>query len=110
SVTGTYYLLVMDENNDYAPPLNYGFNVFDDTPAAPVPITPVNNAPAPDVAVQSLAVSAPGGTIQSGSAITVSWNDGNIGNLPAGATWTDLLVITNVTTGAIIADQRLDSG
>ena len=110
STTGTYYLLVLDENNDYSPPLTYGFNVFDDTPAAPVPITPVDNTPAPDLQVQNLAVSAPGGTIQSGSPITVSWNDVNVGNLGASAGWTDRLIVTNTTTGAIIDQERLDSG
>ena len=110
TVSGTYYLLVLDENQDYAPPLTYGFNVFDDTPTTPVPITPVDNTPAPDLQVQGLAVSAPGGTIQSGSPITVSWNDVNTGPLAASGGWTDRLVITNLTTGDIIDDQRLDSG
>jgi hypothetical protein len=110
AATGTYYLLVMDENNDYAPPLTYGFNVFDDTLSTPVPIAVVNNTPAPDLQVQGLAVSASGGTIQSGASITVSWQDVNIGNVAAAAAWSDRLLITNVTTGAIIADQRLDSG
>ena len=109
ATTGTYYLLILDENQDTAPPLTYGFNVFDDTPSTPVPITPGSTAAAPDLVVQNLNVVAPSGTIQSGAALTVSWQDVNIGNAAANASWTDELLITDVTTGAIIDQQQLPS-
>ena len=51
--TGTYYVLVYDQNQDYTPPLTYAFNVFDNTPSAPVAILPANNTPAPDLLVQA---------------------------------------------------------
>ncbi len=105
--TGTYQLLLLDENNDYAPPLSYTFDVLDDTPSAPVPITTTDTTPAPDLQVQSLAVSAPGGTIQSDAPITISWQDANTGTLPTTGVWTDRVVITNLTTGQIVAEQSL---
>ena len=104
-LTGSYLLVLLDENNDYAPPLTYTFNLFADVPAAPVPAVTADTAAEPDLQVQSLAISAPGGVIQSGSPVTVSWMDANAGTLGAAGTWTDRVVIRNVATGAIIAEQ-----
>ncbi len=105
--TGTYLLLLLDENNDYSPPLTYTFDVFTDVPANAVPVTPPSQAPAPDLQVQALAVSAPGGVIQSGAPVTLAWVDANTGTLPATGVWTDQVVITNLTTGTIIAQASL---
>src|SRR5581483_2635475 len=98
------------QNQDVAPPLTYGFAVFDDTPPAPVPIASGSTAAAPDLQVLDLSVTAPGGTIRSGQPIVISWQDVNIGNASANAGWTDELVVTDTTTGVVIDDQKLPSG
>ena len=110
TVSGTYYLLILDENNDYSPPLTYGVNVFDNTPGAAVPITAPSTAPAPDLQVQQVTATAPGGIIESGAPITISWQDTNTGQSAASGSWIDRIVITNLTNGYVIDDQTVPSG
>jgi hypothetical protein len=110
SVSGVYTLAVADVNNDWAPPVNFGFNVFDKVPVAAIPIVSASSTPASDLQVKNFAVSAPSGLIQSGAPINVFWDDANIGATDADVAWSDRLIVANMSTGAIIADQVVSGG
>ncbi len=56
---------------------------------------------APDLRVTDLMLSP--GSPQSGQFVTVSWNDLNAGNGSTGGSWTDRVVVTNTTSGQILA-------
>lgn len=62
-------------------------------------------APYPDLVVTNLAVLP--GNPQSGSEVTVRWEDVNIGNAPATATWYDRLVVVNTGSGATLLDTTI---
>ena len=63
-------------------------------------------APYPDLQVTNVAVT-PSAGLQSGSALTISWNDINTGNGSTPVSWTDHIVITNQQNGAVILDTMV---
>lgn len=106
-VNGTYVLLLEGYLGDTGT-ASYGFGVYPVAATSPVPITPGSGVNAPDLQVTGLAVAAAGGgAIQSGGTINVSWTDSNTGTAATDASWTDSVVVTDVTTGQIIATQLL---
>ena len=60
-----------------------------------------------NIAVTNLAVS-PSTGLNSGSNLTITWDDSNTGNLPAIAAWDDQVVITNTTTGDTLTTALVD--
>src|SRR5262249_1587155 len=84
--TGTYTLLIASEPSN-ANPADYTFAADYVPLAAPIQITGLEFQPAPDLGVTGLAVSS-NGSLQSGSQVTVSWNDTNSGNQATAASWT----------------------
>ncbi len=62
-------------------------------------------APYPDLVVTNLAVLP--GNPQSGSEVTVRWEDFNIGIAPATASWHDRLVVVNTGSGATLLDTTI---
>ena len=46
---------------------------------------------------------SPSSGLQSGTSLVVQWNDTNTGTLPASGSFTDLVTVTNTTTGQVLA-------
>ncbi len=65
-------------------------------------------APYPDLTVTNLATSATSGMVAGGSYV-LSWDDANTGNAatPVGTSWTDTVIITNTTTGQMLANVQV---
>ena len=70
----------------------------------PTSVSVTNTNPAPDLEVANLRVTPVTG-VQSGNALLVQWNDANAGTGSVTGSFTDSIVVTNVTTG-----QTLGSG
>src|SRR5262249_33605103 len=104
SSTGTYTLLVEGYVSN-ASPVAYKFNVDFVPLAPPIQITGLGQQPDPDLVVTNLAVSA-NGPVQSGSQVTVSWTDANIGTQATSGSWTDQVLVRN-SINQIIASVTL---
>src|SRR5206468_4030017 len=59
-----------------------------------------------DLQVSSVTVD-PAAGIQSGANLVIHWTDSNIGTDPTGASFSDLVKIRNMTTGATLLSQSL---
>jgi subtilase family serine protease len=68
-------------------------------PSDPFDVLTLN---APALAVQNLRVS-PSTGVQTGSALTVQWDDANTGNQPTTGSWADYITVKNETTGQLLA-------
>ena len=108
-VAGTYTLLLEGFIGDGGQAANYNFTLYPVPVQQPIPISTSPTAQAPDLQVNGLSVVASGGAaITSGSTLAISWADANTGTGPTNTSWTDSLVVTNTTTGQIIATRLLN--
>lgn len=62
--------------------------------------------PAPDLVAAALAVQPPTGVL-SGQQVLIKWNDSNAGSGPAGGSWFDYLVISNLTSGQKLSEFQV---
>ena len=60
----------------------------------------------PSLSVTGLAIT-PSSGLQSGANFVVSWNDTNSGDLPVSMSYTDLVTVTNQTTGQVLAQAAV---
>jgi hypothetical protein len=75
-------------------PINIGFTVDSVPLAAPVQLSGLGPPVAAHLTVTGLAISSTG-PLQSGSQVTVTWNDANSGNEATAVSWTDTIVVRN---------------
>ncbi|MEH2565659.1 CARDB domain-containing protein [Bradyrhizobium sp. AZCC 2289] len=99
ALTGTYTLLVEGDVSNTTP-VNYSFNADFVPLAAPIQIAGLGLQPSPDLVVTGLAVSS-SGPLQSGSEVTVIWNDVNNGNQATAASWSDQILVRNASNQVI---------
>ena len=102
SQTGTYTLLLeayIQDPNGTTP--SYTVNVQPVQMAAPIPLTGIGGPQGPDLTVTNLTVT-PNTGVQSGSTVTVSWNDSNTGTQATTGSWNDRIVVRNVATNTIL--------
>ena len=99
ALTGTYTLLVEGLVGTTSP-VNYGFTVDAVPLAGAHPVAGLGPKPTPDLVVTGLAVSS-NGPLQSGSQVTVVWNDINNGNQTTAASWTDQILVRNASNQVI---------
>ena len=77
------------------------------TPAplrAPLALDGLQGQPGPDLVATDVQVL---GTLESGQTLTVRWLDRNAGNLDAGVSWRDRVIVRNTTTNEVIANVLL---
>ena len=90
--SGTYTLLI-EGHYQSTVASNYRFNAIP-VPSSAVQIIDIGSTPGPDLQVRNLTVTPSGGTIVSGSQITVTWDVLNAGNEATSGTWQDRLIVT----------------
>ncbi|MCS6853203.1 MAG: hypothetical protein NZ523_00395, partial [Elioraea sp.] len=105
--SGTYLLIIDGHPADVAN-VAYRFAVYPNPVQAPVRIGFLDDRPAPDLVVETIAVAPVGtDTILSGGAIRVSWQLRNAGTAAAEGAWSDRVIVRRVDTGEILATTTL---
>jgi subtilase family serine protease len=101
---GTYTLLFEGRRNNAATPITFAFAVTPAPLRAPLALDGLQGQPGPDLVATDVQVL---GTLESGQILTVRWLDRNAGNLDAGVSWRDRVIVRNTTTNEVIANVLL---
>ena len=101
--SGKYTLTLLDTNSSDQP-IPYMLTAYINPPQAPINIDLSNTASPVDLTVSGVTVApaVPGGTIQSGASIQVSWTTQNQGVQATNGNFDEHLVVRNVDTGAVV--------
>src|SRR6185312_9713613 len=103
TASGNYTLTLVDTDGGDQP-LPYTLTAYINVPQPPINISLSNGGSPVDLTVSGVTVApaVTGGTIQSGSAIQVSWTTLNKGTQATNGNFDEHLVVRNVDTGAIV--------
>jgi hypothetical protein len=84
--------------------VDFGIDTSTDTKTLKVRnINVTTQTPGVDLTVDSLGLTADT-VLQSGNTVTVQWNDVNTGTLATTGSWTDRLLVRNISTNEVLAD------
>ncbi|QNM95072.1 CARDB domain-containing protein [Chitinimonas koreensis] len=103
ALTGTYTLVLDGQNYQGGQQAEVAFNLVRLADNPPVILDTLLVKPAPDLAVNAVALS-PASGLETGQPVTVQWTVENRGVLPTTGSWNDRIIVRNLDTGALVAD------